>query len=373
MSTALQTTSTALTVTQRAIAALGFDEKKETELRELAARTTTITAITNKDGYTQVHAGRMALKNQRVEIQNAGKDARDDATKFSKAVIAEEKRLISVISPEEERLQKLQDAHDAAIEAEKQAKIDAEIARVAAIDARVETIRNWPTAYTGKPSSLVEQQVRVANEYIIDEFFEEKADTARAVLEASRAALVGILAERQAHEAEQERIKAERAELEKLRAEQALRDAAERARIAEEERQAKVERDAEAARHAAQLKAQQEEQNRINAARQAELDRIEREKQAEWDRREAELKALRDAEDARLAADRAELERQQEEFRKAQEPDPEPEVIVLQTDPPPARPTMDQILATLCATYSADRETVIEWILSMDLSERKAA
>lgn len=372
MSTEIATLPTVLTVQQRAKQSLAIP-RTEDELIALAKSTADITVITNADGREQVHQAMMVLKNNRCDIQRLGKQAREDATKFSKAVIAEEDRIIALISPEEERLAKLRDSWDDKVEAEKQAKVDAEIARVTAIDARIETIRNWPTQYTGKPSSLLEQQVRVANEYQIDEFFEEKADTARAVLEASRAALVGILAERQAHEAEQERIKAERAELEKLRAEQALRDAAERARIAEEERQAKVERDAEAARHAAQLKAQQEEQNRINAARQAELDRIEREKQAEWDRREAELKAQRDAEDARLAAERAELERQQEEFRKAQEPDPEPEVIVLQTDPPPARPTMDQILATLCATYSADRETVIEWILSMDLSERKAA
>jgi hypothetical protein len=43
--------STALTVQQRAIKALGITEEKKAELRALAARTTTITRITNADGY----------------------------------------------------------------------------------------------------------------------------------------------------------------------------------------------------------------------------------------------------------------------------------------------------------------------------------
>lgn len=364
MSTEIATVPPALTVQQRAKQSLAIP-RTEDELIALAKSTADIKTITNADGREQVHQAMMVLKNNRCDIQRLGKQAREDATKFSKAVIAEEDRIIALISPEEARLAKLRDSWDEKIAAEKQAKVDAEIARVAAIDARIEAIRSWPTVYTGKPASLVEQQVRVATDYQIDEFFEEKADTARAVLEASRAALVGILAERQAHEAEQERIKADRADLERLRAEQALREAAERARIADEERKAKAERDAEAARHAAHLKAQQEEQNRINAARQAELDRIEREKQAEWARREAEQKAATDAENARLAAERAELERQQEELHKTREP----KVTARTTE----RPTDDQMLATLCATYSADRETVIEWVLSMDFSRLSIA
>lgn len=343
--------STALTVAQRATLALGLADIEKT-LTEMASKTTSIVFITSPDGYTQVHSGRMALKNQRIAIEKAGKAARDDATKFSKAVLAEEARLIAIIEPEEKRLQAVQDGHDAAVEALKQDRINAELRRVAAIDARIEIIRGWPTQYTGKPSALVEQQVKAANDYVINEFFEEKADTARTVLEASRAALVGILAERKAHEAEQERVKAEREELAKLRAQQAERDAAERARIAEEERVAKVARDAEAARQAAELKAQRDKQTEEATA-----------ERARFAAEEAAAKVTRDAEARKLAAERAELERQQEEFRKSQEP------IVLET----ARPTDKEIIGAIASHWSVDEATAIEWILSLDLSERSIA
>lgn len=361
MSTAVVTQSTQLTVAQRAVAALGFDEKKEAELRELAERTKTITAITNKDGYTQVHNGRMALKNQRIEIQNAGKAAREDATAYSKAVIAVEKRAIGIISPEEDRLEALQGAYDAAIEAEKEAQIQAELARMAAIDARIEIIRNWPAQYSGKPSSLVEQQVRVANDYVIDDFFEEKAQIAQAALETARLALAGILAERKAHEAEQERIKAERAELEALRAAQAKRDAEERARIAEEERSAKAARDAEATRQAAELKAQRQKQD---AEAAAERKRIADE--------EAAAKAIRDAEAKKLAAERAEFERQQAEARRIKEEEErvkreQARLASIQ------KPSDDELLGVLAKHYSVPVEKAAEWILAIDFSQVKAA
>lgn len=352
--------TTAVTIAQRATLALGLSDIEKT-LAELASKSTSITAITNKDGYEQCKASRIALKNQRVEIEKRGKQAREDAQAFSKAVIAEEKRLIGIIEPEESRLQALQGAYDAAIEAEKEAKVKAEIARVAAIDARIETIRNWPAQYSGKPSSLVEQQVRVANGYVIDAFFEEKAEIAQAALDTARLALAGILAERKTHEAEQERIKAERAELEALRAAQAKRDAEERARIAEEERQAKAARDAEAAKQAAELKQQREEQAALALAERL---RIADE--------EAAAKAVRDAEAKKLAAERAEFERQQAEARKAKEEEDrvkreQARLASVQ------KPSDDEILGVLAKHYSVPVAKAAEWILAIDFSQVKAA
>ena len=135
-----ETPTTALTIAERATRALGL-LTIEADLIALAERSKSIVAITNAAGYDQCHAARIALKNQRVEIARRGKMARDDATQFSKAVIAEEKRLIGFIEPEEDRLQALQDAHDAAIEAEKQAKIAAELARVQKIRQSIDLIR----------------------------------------------------------------------------------------------------------------------------------------------------------------------------------------------------------------------------------------
>ncbi|MFX8160626.1 hypothetical protein ABTL01_19900, partial [Acinetobacter baumannii] len=75
----------------------------------------------------------MTLANARIAISKAGKEARDDATKFSKAVIEEEKRLIAIIEPEEDRLRGLRDAWDAEREREKLANAEAEKRRIATL------------------------------------------------------------------------------------------------------------------------------------------------------------------------------------------------------------------------------------------------
>jgi hypothetical protein len=130
--------STELTVIERAAKALGSADH-EPALVELAKQAADITTIKNADGRAQVHGAYMTLKTRRTDIRKAGKDARDDATKFSKAVIAEEDRLVAIIEPEEQRLQKLRDkAEEAAaaanVQAEADAIFDAEQARLKEID-----------------------------------------------------------------------------------------------------------------------------------------------------------------------------------------------------------------------------------------------
>lgn len=375
-----KTKTMALTVIQRAIAAIGITPEREKELRDLAARTNGINTITNKDGYQQVHSGRMALKNERISIQALAKEARDDATKFSRAVIAEEKRIIGLIQPEENRLQQMQDAYDAAIEAERQAKIDAELKRVADINARRDAIRSWPLDAAGKPSSVIEQMLSDADGYrVTAEMFGEFVEQAQAELEVARLALKEVLSERRKYEAEQARIKAEREELARLRAEQEKQQAeeraederrraeaekqiaAERARIAEEERKAKAERDAEAARQAAELKAAREKQE---AEAAAERKRIADE--------EAAAKAIREAEAKRLADERAEFERQQAEARhvKEEEERVKREQARLASIKKPADA---ELLGVLAAHYQVPVAKATEWVLAMNLRQSEAA
>lgn len=303
-------------------------------------------------GMDEAKAARSAVREPRYEIEKVRKAAKAPILKLGKELDDRAKAITSEILQIEEPIDEQIKNEESRKEAEKQAKIEAEQKRVSGIQARIDAIRNWPMNATGKPSSLVEQQLRNAEDYTIGEDFEEFADTARAALETSRVALRGILAERQAHEAEQARIKAEREELARLRAEEEKRQAAERARIADEEREAKAERDAEVVRQAEQLRAQREESERLARERQAALDTIEREKRAAWE-----------AQEKKLAAERAELERQQEELRKAQEP------IVLET----ARPTDDEIIGCVAAKWSVDDATASDWILSIDFSSRSMA
>ena len=293
-------------VAVRAVTALGMKER-ETELTQLAASTVDIVSITNPDGYKQVRAARLVLKNLRVEIQNAGKAAREDATAFSKAVIAEEKRLIGLIQPEEARLEALEVAEDQRIEAEKQAEIDRELARQADLQERVAELRGCQILTPTSGSELIAEHIGDLEGIAIDDSFQEFREQAESTRAAGLARLRELHAAAVAHEAEQERLAAERAELERLRAE-----AAQRAREeAERERQAAAARQAEQRRHAEQLRAQAEAAEREQRERQRLID-------AENER----VRAANEAEQQRLAAERAEIERQQAELRKAQEPAP---------------------------------------------------
>ena len=110
--------STALTVTARAALALGSDRAR-TDLAALIAKSAAINEIKNAIGRDQCHSAAMALVRTRTNIAKTGKAARDDATKFSKAVIAEENSLLAITAPEEARLLALRDTWDDAQAKEK--------------------------------------------------------------------------------------------------------------------------------------------------------------------------------------------------------------------------------------------------------------
>jgi hypothetical protein len=57
---------------------------------------------------------RLEMKKARVEISKKGKEMRDGANAFAKAVIAKEKELIAIIEPEEERLEAVEEEAKAA-------------------------------------------------------------------------------------------------------------------------------------------------------------------------------------------------------------------------------------------------------------------
>ena len=283
-----------LTVQERAAKALGLSDRSA-RLSALAESTKDIIEITNPDGYKQVHSARMVLKNERVDISKLGKAARDDATAFSKAVIAEEKRLIEIISPEEVRLQALQTAHDQAIEAERQAKIDAEIARVESIKERIDELRGAVAAVTclGAPhSEKVLEFIGDIEGIAADDSFQEFRQEAEVAKLSTLAALRELHTGAVKREDEAKRIEAERAELEALRAEQA--NAAKEAQVwaALEEEKRKKERAALEAKR----KEQEAEQKRLNDERialEAEQAKMKRKAEQAEDKRKAKEKAER--------------------------------------------------------------------------------
>lgn len=280
---------TALTLPQRAAAALG-SAAHEKELVELAKKHTGIVAITNDDGLKDCHSARMELKNRRLAIEKAGKAAREDAQLFAKACIGEQNRLIGIILPEETRLQALQDAWEAKVEAEKQAKALAEQQRVATIGGRILDLELLPSRLVGEPIA----DLAAAIEKVADD---EPSGWAQEFLERASAARDKALGTMRGMHAAAVAAAAE-----------ALRQAEERARIeAEQKKIAEARAAFEAEQNAAKEKAEAEERERRR--------RAEDEERAARERREA---ADREAQAARDEADRKAAEARREQEARAQ-------------------------------------------------------
>ena len=312
-------TTTDLQPIDRARSVLAFDTAKA-ELAELATASHGITEITNKAGYDQCHAARMVLKNRRIAIQRTGKDAREDAQAYSRAVIAVEKELVAIIEPEEGRLAAMQENWDTARERERQAAERAEAERIQRQQDALATI----TGALGKLFGASAEQLNVALEQLasfdmdqFDDVFrpaaEQARDEATAAITTARDERLELDRQAAALREKQEKLDAERAEQERIAAEQAearrqQQEAEDRARA---ERQAEEDRQREEARKAEQ--AQLDEQRRQLEAQRIEQERIEQE--AARQRQEA---AEREAAE-RLEQERAEAQRAAEASAQAEE------------------------------------------------------
>ena len=318
-------TQTALTVIERASVALG-SSALEIHLTDLVKKHADIVTIANKDGREQVHAAAMVLRKQRTTIAAAGKGARDDAAKFCKAVIDEEKRLIGLIEPEEDRLIKLRDDWDAEREAEKQAAIAKEAMRRKHIEEMIDAIRNTVFVSPRESSASIEAIIAATESLDVSEaIYEEFAPAAARAKAEALESLRETLDLAKFNEADQARIKAEqdaeaarlaagREELARLRAE-----ADERQRIADEQAaEAHRIEEAKLAEERAAIARQREQQEAENLARQMELDRQAAEIRAQQEAARKAQEAAAEAERARIAAAEAEAARQAEAKARAE-------------------------------------------------------
>lgn len=209
-----------LPIEVRAKQALRVTPEYEANLLDLRDKYVDIASITNKDGYKQVDSARKVLKKARTEIEARGKEARDDANKFAKAVIAEERRLIAIVQPEEDRLAEIQqqwDAEQDRIAREAQEKAEK---RMEEIRARVQEIRSWPAKAIGKSAGEIRQILDRAQSFAIQlEDFEHMTELAEVYLHESRQQLTDLLNDRIKWEADQDQAAKDRAELARLRAE----------------------------------------------------------------------------------------------------------------------------------------------------------
>ena len=300
---------TELTVQQRAAVALE-SSKAAAELQALAESSKGITAITNRAGRDECHSAAMAATKARTGIVQAGKAARDDATRFSKAVIAEEARLVAIIQPEESRLKELRDSWDEKEKAEKAAKAEAERLRVLEISHRIalfiaaanDAARfDVPASVAGE--ILAELQAIEIDSSFAEFFGEAKEAHAAAVAEIRATVEAKHASEAAAAKAQNERI------LAKIAAEEAAR-VAEQVRK-EEAAAAKAKADAEAAERA--------ERERVEAAaRKVEQDKADELRRAEAEKLAAERKAL-DDQRAKFEAEQAAARAIEEAARKERE------------------------------------------------------
>jgi hypothetical protein len=153
-----------LTVEDRAKLALN---KNDDALIELAARSRGLLKIETKDHYAEIKTAENVLVKTRLNIKEVGKAARDDATKFSKAVIAEENRLVALIEPEEERLKKLRFDWDEAIRIENGKEFaiaEEKRKRLEALDASLDVGLNF-----GDGVAQVEARIQSVSAVVIDD------------------------------------------------------------------------------------------------------------------------------------------------------------------------------------------------------------
>ena len=376
----MTTQITTLPPVERAVAALSFDTVKA-EVEKLATQYADITAISNKAGRDQAHGAAMALKAKRVEIQKRAKEVREDAVAFQKAVIAKGEELAAIIEPEEKRLIALRDEWDEAREAEKRQAAEAEAKRKAWHESQIAGIRGVVLKAGGTSSAQIKELIAEVDwikpsEELHAEYLPVVERAKAETLDKLRA----MLAEADAREAEQARIKAEqeaeaarlaamREELARLRAEaearrneevrlaaearaaEEARMAAERAEIARQreaqEAKARAERE-ELERQAAELSAQQEAVRKQQEDAAAEAKRLEDARIAA-ERRAAEEKAQA----ARKEADRIEAERQAKE-REAQR-------IARENAPPES----DDVVALVASAYGISEQAALRWLTSM--------
>lgn len=216
-------------------AAIVLDSSKaETQLREMLTKTADIADVSDKDSRTLVHNAAMNLKNARVAIEKTGKTARDDANAFSKAVIAEEKRLIAIISPEEDRLLGLRNEYDRKVEEERQERERKERERVANIRSQIDAIKALPLESANDPSQQLHQTIHELTDFAIDDGFAEFQEEAAAAKWDAIEALKKLWDTAQSREAEAARLLAERERLEAERLAEEARLQAERDKLAAE-------------------------------------------------------------------------------------------------------------------------------------------
>jgi hypothetical protein len=322
--------STELVEVQNAVAAMN---KVETGLAALRKEYGGIVyAVRTPEGMELARIARRLIREPRYEVEKIRKAAKAPILALGKKLDTEAARITRELTLIEAPIDQQITQEEGRIAAEKEAAINAELARVRNIQGRITEIREAPTKVAASNQAVILEMIAEIERLIIDSSFAEFEQEAVRAKAATMAALRGLHSAAVARELDDQRIAAERAELEKLRAVQAERDRQDKIKRDEEDRIAEEARRAEAARVAGEQRAQREA----------------------FEKEQREARERQAAEDRRIAEDRQKLE---DERKRLQ--------------PPPARkrvhnPGSEAIVEVVAHFYSVDKTAARSWLREID-------
>jgi chemotaxis protein histidine kinase CheA len=120
----------------------------------------------------------MDIKKRRIEVTKTGKELRKDATKFSQAVIKEEKRIVALLAPIEDHLQSEEDKID---QAKAKIKAEADAKEASRIQARIDKICSFGATFNGQVYSaygleMSVELVKVCTDELYLKFIEQSQE-----------------------------------------------------------------------------------------------------------------------------------------------------------------------------------------------------
>lgn len=219
----------------RAEQALRFNQTRA-HLDLLASKFVTLTSVDTDDNFAAARSAHSELRSARVALEKTGKTARADATAYGKAVIAVERKLIDIISPEEDRLAGLLAAEQRRRDDIERAAREAAEARARAIEAAFARVRQLPDLASRATSDEAIAELQAEAQKLFDDHSHLPAEFHAAAKYEARIAINGC---KVAQEALDQRRK-DAAELEELRAFRAQQEEKARANAAEAARAAAV-------------------------------------------------------------------------------------------------------------------------------------
>lgn len=225
------------------------------------------------DGIGKVEGAHRQVKRLRIDITKRGKDLRDGANTYCKAIIAEEKRLVAEVEPIEDALAAQRKIHDDEQDRIKEKKV---AAKRAVFQGRVEKLAQ-AGCLAGDIAALElmsddEFGLHFLREQRQAEELREQAEAARLAAEKREADRLAEIA-RQAEELRirQEELDRDRREMQAEREAMLIQQAVQQRQLAEQ--QAEVRRQQEAIREEAERKVEAERQQ-VLAERRAEDERL---------------------------------------------------------------------------------------------------